>query len=112
MLTIARTVLSLAAIVTVGAFSFAGASHAASPPDLSGTYHCQPAPAPCLWPGQNPSIAQSGSALEIKSDQGDISAARLTSDTTISAGPTFNSIGIVRPDHSIDWSDGTKWRKK
>jgi hypothetical protein len=62
--------------------------------------------------GKNPSIAQSGSTLEIKSDQGDISAAKLTSDTTISAGPTFNSIGIVRPDHSIDWSDGTKWRKK
>jgi hypothetical protein len=85
---------------------------AASPPDLSGSYQCHPAPAPCHWSGHNPSITQTGTNLQIKSDQGDISAAKLTSDTTISAGPTYNSIGIIRPDQSIDWSDGTKWRKQ
>ena len=111
MLNLAKIVLCVAAMAALGALT-AGTSKAASPPDLSGTYRCQPAPAPCQWPGHSPSISQTGTNLVIKSDQGDISAATLTSDTTISAGPTFNSLGIIRPDHSIDWSDGTKWRKQ
>ena len=112
MLKITKTALSLAAIVALGGLPSAGPAIAASPLNLSGTYRCQPAPAPCLWPGQRPTISQTGTDLQIKSDQGDISAAKMTSDTTISAGPTFNSFGIIRPDHSIDWSDGTKWRKQ
>ncbi len=106
-----RTLLSISAIAALGALLVAEISEAA-PPNLAGTYRCQPAPTPCLWPGHNPTITQSGTDLQIKSDQGDISAAKLTSDTTISAGPTFNSLGIIRPDQSIDWSDGTKWRKQ
>jgi len=106
-----KTILSIAA-VALGASLAAAAANAASPPNLSGTYRCQPAPAPCLWPGQKPTITQSGTTLQIKSDQGDVSAAKLTSDTTISAGPTFNSLGNIRPDQSIDWSDGTKWHKQ
>ena len=35
----------------------------------------------------------------------------MTSPATISAGGTFNSFGVVRPDKSIDWSNGTKWSK-
>ncbi len=107
----ARMLLSVAVIAALATLFFARAGEAA-PPNLAGTYRCQPAPAPCLWPGHNPTITQSGMDLQIKSDQGEISAAKLTSDTTISAGATFNSLGIVRPDHSIDWSDGTKWRKQ
>jgi hypothetical protein len=107
----ARTNLSIA-VVAIGALLAAATANAASPTDLSGVYRCQPAPAPCLWPGQKPTITQSGANLQIKSDQGDVSAAKMTSDTTISAGATFNSIGIIRPDHSIDWSDGTKWHKQ
>lgn len=103
--------LSVSAIAAFGTLSMAGPSQAA-PPNLAGTYRCQPAPAPCLWPGDRPVITQSGTNLQIKSDQGEISTAKLTSDTTISAGATFNSLGIIRPDHSIDWSDGTKWRKQ
>jgi hypothetical protein len=79
--------------------------------DLSGSYKCQPNPDPCVWPGASPSISQSGKALQIKGDNGATADATLTSDSTISAGGTFNSFGIVRPDHSIDWSDGTKWSK-
>jgi hypothetical protein len=105
-----RTILS-SSVVALGASLAAATANAASP-NLSGTYRCQPAPAPCLWPGQKPTITQSGTSLQIKSDQGDVSAAKMTSDTTISAGATFNSIGIIRPDHSIDWSDGTRWHKK
>ncbi len=82
------------------------------PVDLSGSYKCQPNPSPCLWAGPSASIAQSGKGLQIKGDNGATADATLTSDLTISAGGTFNSLGIVRPDHSIDWSDGTKWAKQ
>jgi len=85
---------------------------AAAPADLSGNYKCQPNPSPCLWGGASASISQSGKNLQIKGDNGATADATLTSDATISAGGTFNSLGIVRPDHSIDWSDGTKWTKQ
>jgi hypothetical protein len=80
--------------------------------DLGGTYQCTPNPDPCVWPGASPSISQSGNKLQIKGDNGGLADATLTSPTTISAGGTFNSFGIIRADHSIDWSDGTKWSKK
>lgn len=79
---------------------------------LSGTWQCKPNPDPCNWPGASPSITQSGNEMQIKGADGAMSDAKMTSATTISAGGTFNSFGIVRPDKSIDWSDGTKWTKK
>jgi hypothetical protein len=82
------------------------------PPGLAGTYQCRPNPDPCAWPGSTPSISQSGNRLQIKGDKGETADAALTSNTTISAGATFNSTGIIRPDRSIDWSDGTKWNKQ
>lgn len=95
-----------------GSAAPAAAAAPATPADLSGNYKCQPNPSPCLWPGASPSISQSGKSLQIKGDNGAAADATLTSASTISAGGTFNSLGIVRPDHSIDWSDGTKWTKQ
>lgn len=112
-----RTVLSAAAIVALGALAPAGHAQAqgaappAAPADVSGTYQCKPNPDPCTWPGASPSISQTGNKLQIKGDNGAIADATLTSGTTISAAATFNSLGIIRADHSIDWSDGTKWTK-
>jgi hypothetical protein len=111
-----RTALSVAAIVALGMLALSGRAQAQgaappAPPDVSGTYQCKPNPDPCTWPGASPSISQTGSALQIKGDNGAIAAAKLTSPATISAWATFNSLGIIRPDHSIDWSDGTKWSK-
>jgi hypothetical protein len=116
-----RTTLSAAAIVALGVLALAGhalaqgsapaAAPAAAPADVSGTYQCKPNPDPCTWPGASPSISQTGNKLQIKGDNGGIADAILTSPTTISAWATFNSLGIIRPDHSIDWSDGTKWSK-
>ena len=83
-----------------------------SQPDLAGSYQCSPNPDPCLWPGASPSISQTGNKLQIKGDNGGLADATLTSPTTISAGATFNSLGTVRPDHAIEWSDGTRWTKK
>jgi hypothetical protein len=122
-----KFVLCSAVFITLGILAFSGdaqaqgqsptpaapaAPAAASPPDLSGNYQCKPNPDPCLWSGDSASISQSGNMLQIKGTNGAAADAMLTSDTTISASATFNSIGIIRPDHSIDWSDGTKWSKQ
>lgn len=108
------TLLSVSAAAALCIITSAGPAEAqgASPPNLSGAYRCQPNSDPCLWTGQTPSISQSGKKLEIKNDKGEISNATLTSDVTISAGAPFNSLGIIRPDHSIDWSNGTRWQKQ
>jgi hypothetical protein len=109
---------SLSAAVLAGLCAFlapvgARAQGAApAPADLSGTYQCKPNPSPCLWSGATASIAQSGKKLQIKGTNGAMADATLTSDVTIAAGGTFNSLGIIRADKSIDWSDGTKWTKQ
>jgi hypothetical protein len=108
-----RTTAAATMAIALCALALAGGAQAQgpAPADLSGTYQCKPNPDPCTWPGASPSISQSGDKLQIKGDNGAMADATLTSPTTISAAATFNSIGIVRPDHSIDWSDGTKWSK-
>ena len=62
--------------------------------------------------GQTPSITQTGTGLVIKNDKGEVAAAKLTSDITISAGGPLNSYGVIRSDHAIDWSNGNTWRKQ
>ena len=111
-----RAALSATAIAGLCAVALVGAAHAQgaapAPADLSGTYQCKPNPSPCLWSGATASIAQSGKKLQIKGTNGAMADATLTSDVTIAAGGTFNSLGIIRADKSIDWSDGTKWTKQ
>ena len=93
------------------AFSGAGRAQGASAADFSGTYQCKPNPSPCTWSGATASMTQSGKKLQIKAANGATADATATSDSTIAAGGTFNSLGIIRPDKSIDWSDGTTWTK-
>jgi len=104
-------------VMTASALAQGAAKPSAAEPgnmqnSLSGTWQCKPNPDPCNWSGTSPSITQTGNALQIKGADGATADAMMTSATTISAGGTFNSFGIVRPDKSIDWSDGTKWSKK
>ena len=80
--------------------------------NLAGVYRCEPQPSPCPWPGQTMAITQTGSDLELKNDQGAFANGKLTSDITVSAGPPWNSVGIVMPDRSIQWSNGRHWRKQ
>jgi hypothetical protein len=80
--------------------------------NLAGAYRCEPQPSPCPWPGQTMAITQTGSDLELKNDQGSFANGKLTSEITVSGGPPWNAIGIVLPDHSIQWSNGTKWQKR
>jgi hypothetical protein len=107
--------VTAAAMATVFGLALTGvvrAQGAAAPADLSGSYQCKPNPSPCLWSGATASITQSGKKLQIKGTNGAMADATLTSDVTIAAGGTFNSLGIIRGDKSIDWSDGTKWTKQ
>ena len=83
-----------------------------SAPNLSGTYRCQPQPDPCKWQGLTPSISQSGSKLQLNIDKNEFADGKLTSSISISAGPPYNAEGLIRPDHSIEWSNGTKWIKQ
>ncbi len=110
----ATLAIALAALALVGRARAQGQMQPppAAPADVSGTYQCKPNPDPCIWSGNSATISQSGNNLIIKGADGALADASLTSPTTISAAATFNSLGIIRPDHSIDWSDGTRWNKQ
>ena len=112
---IGRTItasIATAAAIALSALALAGAAGAQGASDLNGTFQCKPNPNPCLWSGATATMTQSGKKLQIKGANGAMADATLTSDSTIAAGGTFNSLGIVRPDKSIDWSDGTKWTRQ
>ena len=100
-----------ASALAQGAAKPAAAEPGAMQSAMGGTWQCKPNPDPCTWPGASPSITQSGNQLQIKGADGATADATMTSPATISAGGTFNSFGVVRPDKSIDWSNGTKWSK-
>ena len=53
----------------------------------------QPQPAPCKWQGQTPAISQSGTKLELKIDKNELAKGKLTSNITVSAGPTETYVG-------------------
>lgn len=108
-----RTSISAAALAALSVLAVAATARAqGAAADLGGTYQCKPNPSPCLWSGATATISQSGKKLQIKGTNDAMADATLTSDSTIAAGGTFNSLGIVRPDKSIDWSDGTKWTRQ
>jgi hypothetical protein len=102
-----KSPLSIALMAALAAFAFTGLAQAQSgTPNLSGIYRCQPQPAPCKWQGQSPTISQTGNTLELKINDDEAAAAKLTSNITISAGPPYNADRLIRPDHSIEWSNG------
>jgi hypothetical protein len=105
--------MSIPLMAALAVFAFAGLAQAqSSAPNLSGTYRCQPQPDPCKWQGRTPTISQSGTKLELKIDTKELAEGKLTSNLTVSDGPPYNADGLVRPDHSIEWSNGTKWVKQ
>jgi hypothetical protein len=108
--------IDLAFILALGASTLSGSVQSQAQQgarvNLAGAYRCEPQPSPCPWPGQTMAITQNGSELELKNDQGSFANATLTSDITVSGSPPWNAIGLVLPDHSIQWSNGTKWKKQ
>ena len=108
-----KNFLSISLMAALAAFALAGLAQAQSnAPNLSGTYRCQPQPDPCKWQGETSTVSQSGTKLELKIDGNELAEGKLTSNITVSAGPPYNAEGLVRPDHSIEWSNGTKWVKQ
>lgn len=100
-----------ASIVVAATLALPTRGHAkGSAPNLSGTYRCTPEPVQCQAPTF--SVSQNGPTLELKAENGPVAEGKVTSDITLSAGPPWNSNGIVMPDHSIQWSNGTHWRKQ
>ena len=95
-------------LTSASAFAQGAASNAAA--NIAGTYRCEPEPSPCVR-GQTFTITQSGNTAELKSDKGEQVQARVTSSTTLSAGPTWNMFGVVHGG-TIEWSNGTRWRKQ
>ena len=103
--------MSVTIVAMLAAVAFPGQVRAqGSAPNISGTYRCTPEPAPCHAPTF--SVSQTGPTLEIKAENGPVADGKLTSDITVSAGPPWNSLGVILPDHSIQWSNGTHWQKQ
>lgn len=102
-------VLSVAALAAGTVPGTANAQGAA--PNYAGTWHCAPQPASCQNGGQTFTVTQSGNTLDIKSDNGGVGQAKLSSNTTMSVGGPWNMVGVVQADGRIEWSNGTVWRK-
>src|SRR5437868_6664709 len=80
-------------------------------PDLSGTYRCEPDNRPCQ--ASTFSISQSGRKLLVKSEQGQVGEAEVTSRQSISLGSPWNVNGIILSDQrTIEWSAGTQWKRQ
>ena len=82
-------------------------------PDLSGSYACEGDEIACEWSGEKFTIVQTGATLKIRSEKGDVGLAKLTSPTSLSAGPIWNMLGVIvtADSRTIQWSNGTIWRK-
>jgi hypothetical protein len=108
--------IGLAFIVVLAALTLSGSVQSQAQQgarvNLAGAYRCEPQPSPCPWPGQTMAITQNGSDLELKNDQAAFANGKLTSDVTVNSTPPWNAIGLVLPDRSIEWSNGTKWQKQ
>ena len=65
----------------------------------------------CQW-GATVSIVQNGDKVSLNNASGSFADAKFTSNITLSASPPFNSQGLIMPDHSIQWSNGTQWVKQ
>jgi hypothetical protein len=79
-------------------------------PDITGTYQCEPQPAPCQS-GQSFTLTQTGDQIEFKSDIGYVGHAKLTSHISLSGLPTWNALGVITDGSHIQWSNGTLWRR-
>ncbi len=96
---------------TVAAILHMGAARADEPPpNLAGSYRCEPQPAPCPS-GQTFTVTQTGDQIEFKSDKGFVGHAKLTSRISLSGDPPWNALGVITADNRIQWSNGTQWRK-
>jgi hypothetical protein len=113
--TMKMSTLSATAFVAMALLSIVSSDRASAQPaapKLSGTYRCEPEPTSCQWSGQTFTVGQTGTKLDMKSDKGDVAQGLLSSNVTLSVGAPWNMLGVIEPDNSIQWSNGTVWRKQ
>jgi len=97
----------------VSVLSLLGGAEAAQAPSLAGTYRCGPDAKACQWSGATFTVTQNGDKLDVKNDKGAEGVITVTSNISLSAGPPWNMLGTLSPDaRTIDWSNGTQWRKQ
>jgi hypothetical protein len=108
-----KMLFSLATATAVTTFALNGAAQAqgAAAPNLAGTYKCQPQPVKCQW-GDTVSITQTGNTVQLNNDSGSFADGKITSNITVSGAPPFSANGVILPDRSIQWSNGTHWMKQ
>ena len=107
-----RNILSLSTAVAIGTLGLCMTAWSqGAAPNLAGNYKCQPQPDKCEW-GTTVSITQEGNKMSLANDKGSFADAKLTSNITISGAPPFSANGLIMPDHSIQWSNGTQWVKQ
>jgi hypothetical protein len=103
--------LSTTAALAASALSGAAQAQGAAAPNLAGSYRCQPQPMKCQW-GDTVSITQTGDKVQLNNDSGSFADGKITSNITVSGAPPFNANGVILPDRSIQWSNGTHWMKQ
>ena len=97
----------------VSALAVLGVAQAAQAPTLAGTYRCGPDAKACEWSGTTFTVTQNGNVLDVKNDKGAEGVVHVTSNVSLSAGPPWNMLGTISADaRTIDWSNGTQWRKQ
>ena len=58
-------------------------------------------------------VTQNGNSLEAKNEKNAVGTGTVTSPISVSMGPPWNMLGVVSADgRSIEWSNGTQWRKQ
>jgi hypothetical protein len=81
-------------------------------PNLSGTYKCGPDKKACQWSGMTFTVTQKGAVIEAKNEKNDVGSGTLTSPVSVSMGPPWNMLGTIAADaKTIDWTNGTQWKK-
>ena len=107
-----KRTLSVPTIAAFAALAFGNAG-AADTRNFAGTYRCDANKAGCELSGQTFTVTQSGDTLDVKNDKGAVGQGKVTSPISVSMGPPWNMLGVVLMDNStIEWSNGTQWRKQ
>jgi len=108
-----KTSVFLSTMTALAAIALLGSAYAAQQANLAGTYRCGPDAKSCQWSGTTFTVTQTGANLEVKNEKNEVGSGTVTSAITVSMGPPWNMMGLVSGDsRTIDWSNGTQWRKQ
>jgi hypothetical protein len=108
-----KTVLSASVFSALATFALAGSALSQpAVPNIAGTYRCEASGDGCKWSGSTFTVNQTGNTLDAKNDKGEIGSGHVTSPITVSMGPPWNMFGVIHEANTIEWSNGTQWRKQ